>query len=113
MIVLRHAAAGDRAAWSDADRWRPLDEIGLGQSLELAGAFDGFAISRIMTSPYVRCQQTVAALAALRRVPRLGRRRLLIRTVDGEAALASSLRARMLSAGFEADYDAMAQVRWA
>jgi ATP-dependent Lhr-like helicase len=53
------------------------------------------------------------ALAALRRVPRLGRRRLLIRTVDGEAALASSLRARMLSAGFEADYDAMAQVRWA
>jgi len=73
VIVLRHAAAGDRAAWSDADRWRPLDEIGLGQSLELAGAFDGLAISRIMTSPYARCQQTVAALAALRRLPVLDR----------------------------------------
>jgi ATP-dependent Lhr-like helicase len=53
------------------------------------------------------------ALAALGRLPRMGRRRLLIRTVDGESALTSPLRARMLSAGFEADYDALAQVHWA
>jgi ATP-dependent helicase Lhr and Lhr-like helicase len=53
------------------------------------------------------------ALAALQRLPRIGRRRLLIRMVDGEAALTSPLRARMRSAGFEADYDALAQVRWA
>jgi len=53
------------------------------------------------------------ALRALRGLPRMGRRRLLIRTVDGEPALTSPLRGRMLSAGFEPDYDALAQVRWA
>jgi 8-oxo-(d)GTP phosphatase len=73
LIVLRHASAGDRAVWSTVDRWRPLDRIGLAQSLELDAALDGLPISRIMTSPFVRCQQTVAALAAVRRLPVLDR----------------------------------------
>jgi ATP-dependent Lhr-like helicase len=52
------------------------------------------------------------ALSRLQSVPRPGRRRLLIQTVDGVSALTSPLRERILSAGFEADYDALAQVRW-
>jgi phosphohistidine phosphatase SixA len=69
VIVLRHAAAGDRAAWPGVDRARPLDRVGLAQSLELTTALDGLPIGSIWTSPFVRCQQTVAAIAALRRLP--------------------------------------------
>jgi ATP-dependent Lhr-like helicase len=52
------------------------------------------------------------AIAMLHRVPRTGRRRLMIETVDGQPALDAPLRDAILSAGFERDYDALAQVRW-
>jgi ATP-dependent Lhr-like helicase len=47
------------------------------------------------------------ALAALCRLRGTGRRRLLIQVVDGQPALQSPLRERMLAAGFESDYDAL------
>jgi ATP-dependent Lhr-like helicase len=52
------------------------------------------------------------ALAALHQVPRTGRRRMLIRAIDDEPALQSRLREHILSAGFEADYDALVPARW-
>jgi len=48
------------------------------------------------------------ALSALHSVPRAGRRRMLIQTIDDEPALSSPLREQMIAAGFEADYDAFA-----
>mgnify|MGYP001814568216 FL=1 len=51
------------------------------------------------------------ALAALRCLPRGGRRRhLLVQTIDGEPAIRSFLREAMLAAGFEPDYDALTPV---
>jgi ATP-dependent Lhr-like helicase len=47
------------------------------------------------------------ALGALGRVPRVGRRRLLIRRIDGRQVTESPLRERLLRLGFEADYDAL------
>ena len=47
------------------------------------------------------------ALAALQALPGRGRKRLLIQQIDGIPALDSPLRAALLAAGFEPDYDAL------
>jgi ATP-dependent Lhr-like helicase len=47
------------------------------------------------------------ALAALRGLSGKGRKRLLIRQIDGLAALESPLRGVLMAAGFEPDYDAL------
>ena len=63
-ILLRHASAGDRHNWAGDDRFRPLDEKGRRQAEEIAAAFAGEDIRRVVSSPYVRCVQTVEPLAA-------------------------------------------------
>jgi ATP-dependent Lhr-like helicase len=50
------------------------------------------------------------AMEALGRIPRSGRRRLLLRKIDGRPATDSPLGQRLLEHGFEADYDALARV---
>ncbi|MGI9613207.1 MAG: SixA phosphatase family protein [Acidimicrobiales bacterium] len=69
VVVVRHAKAGDRLSWSGDDLARPLDEDGLGDALSLPARLASVPIEEIWTSPAVRCQHTVAALAANRRVP--------------------------------------------
>jgi phosphohistidine phosphatase SixA len=64
VVLVRHATAGDRATWRDDDRLRPLDDRGMRQAAALPGALSALPISRILTSPYVRCVQTVEPLAA-------------------------------------------------
>ena len=66
MILVRHASAGDSAAWQDDDRLRPLDEKGRRQADDLVGLLAAFPIDEILTSPAVRCVQTVAPLADAR-----------------------------------------------
>jgi broad specificity phosphatase PhoE len=68
LLVVRHARAGDRAAWVGDDRLRPLDKRGRAQALALVEACEAFAIERILSSPYLRCMQTVEPLAASREV---------------------------------------------
>jgi len=63
-ILLRHASAGDRSAWSGDDRLRPLDEAGYAQALALVDALAERGIARVVSSPYVRCVETVEPLAA-------------------------------------------------
>jgi ATP-dependent Lhr-like helicase len=48
------------------------------------------------------------ALTALRGLSGSGRKRLLIRQIDGLPALESPLREYLIAAGFEVDYDALA-----
>ena len=64
LVLVRHASAGKRAEWEGDDRLRPLDERGRGQAEALASSLGRSEIDRILSSPYVRCVQTVAALAA-------------------------------------------------
>lgn len=63
-VLLRHASAGDRYAWADDDRLRPLDKKGRRQAEKLAVELDTGHVGRIVSSPYVRCVQTVEPLAA-------------------------------------------------
>jgi phosphohistidine phosphatase SixA len=63
ILLLRHAAAGDRSAWSRDDRLRPLDQRGRRQAEGLPEALASWRVGRILTSPYVRCVETVEPLA--------------------------------------------------
>jgi 8-oxo-(d)GTP phosphatase len=62
VILLRHASAGDREAWSGDDRLRPLDQRGRAQADALRDALRARGVQRVLSSPYVRCLQTVAPL---------------------------------------------------
>jgi 8-oxo-dGTP diphosphatase len=63
-VVVRHGTAGDRARWRGEDRLRPLDGRGRRQAAALPTALAGVPVRRILTSPYVRCVQTVGPLSA-------------------------------------------------
>jgi 8-oxo-(d)GTP phosphatase len=66
VLVIRHASAGDSAAWEGDDRLRPLDARGLAQTSRLVELLEGNAISLILSSPALRCLQTVEPLARSR-----------------------------------------------
>jgi phosphohistidine phosphatase SixA len=61
--LVRHAKAGDRAKWTEDDRLRPLSKAGRRQAEALVRSFNGLRIDRILSSPFVRCEQTVRPLA--------------------------------------------------
>jgi phosphohistidine phosphatase SixA len=66
LLLVRHASAGSRLAWDGDDRERPLDARGVTQSRHLVALLKRFEVDTIYTSPYRRCTQTVAPLAAAR-----------------------------------------------
>ena len=68
-FLVRHGDAGDRGAWIGDDAKRPLDERGCRQAEALVGQLEGRDLSRILSSPYLRCTQTVEPLALARRLP--------------------------------------------
>jgi broad specificity phosphatase PhoE len=63
-VLLRHASAGHRLDWEHDDRLRPLDARGRRQSADLVELLRPLGVRRILSSPYVRCVQTVEPLAA-------------------------------------------------
>jgi phosphohistidine phosphatase SixA len=68
-VLVRHASAGDKARWSGDDRLRPLDAGGREQAAELVELLRPLGIRRVVTSPYVRCVETVEPLAAALGLP--------------------------------------------
>jgi 8-oxo-dGTP diphosphatase len=67
--VIRHAKAGDRDGWEGDDRLRPLTKPGWRQAQGLADSLENEPIDRILSSPYLRCMQTVEPLAEQRKLP--------------------------------------------
>jgi 8-oxo-dGTP diphosphatase len=63
MLLIRHARAGERDEWSGNDRRRPLDERGRKQAANLVAALSDYPVTRVLSSPYDRCVQTVEPLA--------------------------------------------------
>jgi 8-oxo-dGTP diphosphatase len=66
---VRHAKAGSRSAWTEDDRLRPLSKAGRRQADALVVAFRGLDVDRVVSSPFVRCVQTVRPLALDRGLP--------------------------------------------
>lgn len=64
IYLVRHAKAGSRGAWEGPDDQRPLSKPGCRQADALADMLVPAEPSRIISSPYVRCRQTVDPLAA-------------------------------------------------
>lgn len=63
MLIIRHASAGERDEWRGDDRLRPLDARGFAQGSRLVELLDGYEIARVLSSPALRCMQTVEPLA--------------------------------------------------
>ena len=69
--LLRHAHAGDAAAWDRPDDLRPLTEKGREQAERLGRllAAAGFAPDAVLTSPLVRARETAELVAGRLGVP--------------------------------------------
>jgi 8-oxo-dGTP diphosphatase len=63
ILLVRHASAGDSAAWEGDDHDRPLDARGRKQAKGLVRQLAEFDPAVIVSSPYLRCLQTVEPLA--------------------------------------------------
>ena len=63
VFLVRHAAALDRRAWAEPDELRPLSSAGRRQAEALPGHLDSTGLSRLVSSPLVRCVQTLEPLA--------------------------------------------------
>ncbi len=63
ILLVRHAKAGDRGRWDGPDQLRPLTEKGWEQARQLPDQLAGYGATRVVSSPYVRCVQTVEPLA--------------------------------------------------
>jgi 8-oxo-dGTP diphosphatase len=63
LMVVRHADAGDKHAWDGPDLLRPLSALGRHQAEGLVYRLGDYPVERILSSPTLRCQQTVAPLA--------------------------------------------------
>jgi 8-oxo-dGTP diphosphatase len=66
IVLVRHGWAGSSERWQGDDRRRPLDERGHAQALALPDLLAAYPAQRIVSSPYLRCVQTVEPLATLR-----------------------------------------------
>ena len=64
VLLIRHAEAGERSEWRGKDRDRPLTAAGQTQAARLAALVEGQPVTRVLTSGFVRCVETVAPLAA-------------------------------------------------
>ncbi|MBV9042153.1 MAG: histidine phosphatase family protein [Acidimicrobiia bacterium] len=63
VLLVRHARAGSRKYWKGNDIERPLSKKGLHQAEGLVDMLARYPIKRIVSSPYVRCVQTVEPAA--------------------------------------------------
>jgi 8-oxo-dGTP diphosphatase len=66
LLLVRHAWAGHREEWTDEDHERPLDERGREQAERLVELLLAYPVEAIVTSPALRCVETVRPLAAER-----------------------------------------------
>ncbi|HKY58562.1 MAG TPA: NUDIX hydrolase [Aeromicrobium sp.] len=63
VIVLRHAQARTRNGWKADDLERPLTKPGESQARKLAPLLQAYGVRGVLTSPAIRCAQTVDTYA--------------------------------------------------
>ena len=64
LYLVRHAKAGSRSDHDGPDDQRPLTRNGRAQAEAIAERLADAPVLRVLSSPYLRCVQTVAPLAA-------------------------------------------------
>jgi 8-oxo-dGTP diphosphatase len=68
VLLTRHAVAAPRSTWTGDDARRPLTSRGERQAAALVGALAPYWFQRVISSPALRCAQTVRPLAEARGV---------------------------------------------
>jgi phosphohistidine phosphatase SixA len=63
LLLVRHAKAGHRSRWDGDDRLRPLSRPGRHQAKRLADLLEPYRPKRLLSSPYLRCVETLGPLA--------------------------------------------------
>ncbi|HEY5182424.1 MAG TPA: NUDIX hydrolase [Dermatophilaceae bacterium] len=63
LVILRHAHAYPRSTWTQADPLRPLDARGRERAEALVPLLTSYGVIRVVTSPAVRCLDTVLPYA--------------------------------------------------
>lgn len=66
MYLVRHVKAEDRPTWREPDELRPISKAGRRQAERLVGAFEGLPLARLLSSPFLRCIQSLEPLADAR-----------------------------------------------
>jgi phosphohistidine phosphatase SixA len=67
--LIRHAKAKNRLEWTEPDELRPLTKRGRREADAIAARLGAHPPDRIVSSPYLRCVQTVEPLAAALDLP--------------------------------------------
>lgn len=93
--LIRHAKAKNRDTWEEPDRLRPLTKRGRREASALAARLGDEPLSRLVSSPFVRCVQTLEPLAVALELP--------IETTDLLAEGAGGAHAAELMLGLAAD----------
>lgn len=64
LVLVRHARAGHKRAWTGPDDVRPLDRVGERHAIALAALLKDVPATLLLSSPTRRCLQTLAPLAS-------------------------------------------------
>jgi 8-oxo-dGTP diphosphatase len=64
LALVRHAHAVGRGSWADDDRLRPLDAAGQARAAAIAPVLAAYGVRRLVSSPSVRCADTLRPFAA-------------------------------------------------
>ena len=84
LVLVRHAHAVARGSWDADDPLRPLDALGVARARDLRGVLGAYGVTRVVSSPSLRCVRTVEPYAV-------------------SAGLRVRTRAGLSEEGFEAD----------
>ena len=63
LVLVRHAHAVARGAWDGADPLRPLDPLGRARAKDLRDVIAAYGVTRVVSSPSVRCLKTIEPYA--------------------------------------------------
>jgi 8-oxo-(d)GTP phosphatase len=63
LVIIRHARSRSRSTWRDADPLRPLNSRGRERAETLIPILAAFGVTRVISSPSVRCLDTVLPYA--------------------------------------------------
>ncbi|TDD79317.1 NUDIX hydrolase [Actinomadura rubrisoli] len=69
LVILRHAAAGEKSLWREPDELRPLEERGRAEATVLSGLLHAYGPARLLSSSTARCLETVLPHARRLRAP--------------------------------------------
>jgi broad specificity phosphatase PhoE len=88
LYLVRHAHAGNKQHWTGPDDKRPLSRTGQREANGLVTLLEPNPINVIVSSPSLRCQQTVQPLAEYRGLPVTLDERLSVHSETGQAVAA-------------------------